>query len=350
MRFILSVTLAAAAFLAAAAVVPTASADGRTPTVTALSRYVPFKDAAFSPAKAAVLPPVWDFEPLTATGETVKIHLSKRLYVSPDAEVAQGWADFFDSLVHGTELETLDAYLLTLNEVQNTCGPGALACYGGNQIIAPAQDPQFDLSAESVAAHEYGHHVAAHRLNNPWEAVETGTKRWASHENVCLKASKDIYFPGAEDPRHYVYNPGEGFAEAYRVLYERKLGLQEASWDIVTEQLYPDNTALTLLEQDVTSPWTRNITLTRSGAVSKRFKSRAFVVPTKLDGRISVRLTSPAKAKFRLDILSPASKSLAHRSGKSPSASALVCGDRALRVRVNRISGAGAFRLAISLP
>jgi hypothetical protein len=346
------VTLAAAAFLAAVAFAPTASADGRDPTVSALSRYTAFKDAKLSSVSRAgdIRDDTWPFSEMTADGETVRIHLSKTLYQRTDTTVAQNWADFLDSLVHGSELATLDAYLLTLREVQNVCGPGALACYGNNEIVAPAEDPEFDLSAESVIAHEYGHHVAAHRLNNPWEAIETGTKRWASHENVCLKTRRGVYFPGAEDRQRYFYNPGEGFAEAYRVLNEHKLGVQEASWDIVTDQFYPDSTALTLLEQDVTSPWTRNTTLARSGAVSARVKSRGFVVPTLLDGRFSVRLTSSAKAKFRLDILSPTSKSLAHRSGKSPSASALVCGERALRVRVNRVSGAGAFRLAISRP
>jgi hypothetical protein len=349
-RFILSVTMAAAALVAAAAFAQSASADGRNPTLSALSRYVDFKDTTFTQSKRAGLPPTWDSAPLTATGESVRIHLSRTLYLSPDTTVAQNWADFFDSLVHGPELATLDAYLLTLREVQSVCGPGALACYGRNRIIAPAQDPEIGLSAESVAAHEYGHHVAAHRLNPPWEAIDTGAKRWASYENVCLKTRKGVYYPGAEDQERYFYNPGEGWAEAYRVLNERQLGLEEAPWDIVTNELYPDDKALALLQQDVTAPWTKTTTLSRKGSVSKSVKSRSFVVSTPLDGRIAVRLTSSAKAKFRLDILSPQAASLGHASGKKASARATVCGDRALRVRVARLSGSGAFKLAISHP
>jgi hypothetical protein len=350
-RFILSVTLAAAALVTAAAFAQSAAADGRNPKLSALARYTAFKDATLSQAKqAGTLPLVWDFSPLTATGETVRIHLSRMLYLSTDTTVAQNWADFFDSLVHGQELATLDAYLLTLKEVQNICGPGALACYGGNQIFAPAQDPEFDLSAESVVTHEYGHHVAAHRLNPPWEAIETGAKRWASYENVCLKTRKGVYFPGAEDQDHYFFNPGEGWAESYRVLNERRAGVVEAPWDIVTNQLYPDDTALALLEQDVTSPWTKSSTLTRTGSVSKSANSRSYVVSTPLDGRVKVTLRSSAKAKFRLDILSPSATSLSHRTGRNTSDSTAICGERALKIRVSRVSGGGAFRLAIVRP
>ena len=300
--------------------------------------------------RAAGAPDAWPFSLSTPTGETVTINLSKRLYLQTDTTVAQQWADFFDSLVHGPELTSLNAYLVTPREVQNVCGPGALACYGRNQLVAPAEDPQLNLSAESVAAHEYGHHVAAHRLNDPWDAIDTGTKRWASSENVCLKTKKGAYHPGAEDEDHYFTNPGEGFAEAYRVLNERRLSLTEAPWEIVTNQFYPDNAALTLLQQDVTSPWTKNTTLARSGSVSKSAPSRAFVVSTHFDGRVAVTLRSSATAKFRLDILSPNSVSIGHASGKNVSARGTVCGERALKVRVKRLSGAGAFRLAISKP
>jgi hypothetical protein len=349
---ILSVTVAAAALVAAAAFTGVGAADAKSPDLSALSRYVAFKDATLSsPNRANAGPPTWPFAELATTGETVRIHLSKRLFVTPDETAAQQWANFFASLVHGPELATLDAYLLTLREVQGVCGDGALACYGRNEIYAPAEDPAFDLSAESVVAHEYGHHVAAHRINAPWEAIDYGTKRWATSENVCSKARKGVYYPGDESEAHYFYNPGEGFAESYRLLNERKLGLAEAPWDIVTDALYPDDTELALLEQDVIAPWTKNTTLARSGSVSSRAKSRAFVISTPLDGRLTVKMTSSAaKAKFRLDVLSPSAKSLAGAAGKNKTVSTEICGDRAVRVRINRISGAGAFKLTISRP
>lgn len=350
MRFILSVTAAAAALVAAAAFVSPAAADARHPTLAALTRYTSFPDRTFARAKASALPDSWAFSVVAHTGETVRIHLSKRLFASTDTAVAQQWADFFANLLHGPELSTLDAYLATRHEVESECGSGALACYGGNEMIAPAQDPQIDLSSESVVAHEYGHHVAAHRLNPPWDAIDTGTKRWASYQNVCLNTRKKKYFPGAEDRDHYFYNPGEGFAETYRVANERLLSLQEAPWDIVTNDLYPDDNALALLEQDVSAPWTKPTALAQSGSVTAKSSSRSFVISTPLDGSLSVKLRSSAKATFRLDVLSPEAKSLGHNTGKNTSATATICGDRAVRVRVNRVTGSGAFRLAISRP
>ena len=280
----------------------------------------------------------------------MKINLSKELFLQQDSAVAQEWADFFGSLVHGSELATLDAYLLSATEVTSVCGRGALACYGGNEIYAPAEDPDFNLSAESVVAHEYGHHVAAHRLNPPWDAIDYGTKRWSSYMNVCAKTERGMWFPGDETEDRYFLNPGEGFAESYRVLNEQQLQLPEAPWDIVSEQFMPDSSALGLLRQDVTSPWTKNTTLTRKGAVSKSVKMRAFSIQTPFDGRMTVRLTSSAKAKFRVDILSPSSTNLGHASGKNASAAATVCGQRAVRLRVKDVTGAGAFKLTISRP
>ena len=46
-------------------------------------------------------------------------------------------------------------------------------------------------------------------------------------------------------------NPGEAFAETYRLLNEQRLALPQESWDIVTRSLFPDATALSLLEQDI---------------------------------------------------------------------------------------------------
>ncbi len=101
------------------------------------------------------------------------------------------------------------------------------------------------------------------------------------------------------------------------MLNEQKLQLMEAPWDIVSDEFVPDGNALALLEQDVTAPWTKNTTLTRSGSVSKAAKSRAFTISTPLDGRITVRLTSSAKAKFRLDILSPNAAASATPPGRA---------------------------------
>jgi len=102
--------LAAAALVAAAAFTGSARAEARTPSLSALSRYVSFPDRALLRARAAgPLPDTWDSRPTATTGESVKIHLSQEVFLAPDAVIAQRWADFFASLVHGSELATLDA-------------------------------------------------------------------------------------------------------------------------------------------------------------------------------------------------------------------------------------------------
>ena len=217
-------------------------------------------------------------------------------------------------------------------------------------MFAPAEDPAFDLSAESVVAHEYGHHIAAHRVNTPWEAVDYGTKRWATYRTSARRRARTSGYPGDESRGQYFYNPGEGLAEAYRVLNEQRLGLPEAPWDIVPKISYPDAQALTLLAQDVTNPWTKNTTLARSGSVSAKAKSRAYVVSTPLDGRI-VR-AADLVGEGQVPARRPLAERKEHRARvrQEQDRSATICGERALRVRVNRVSGAGAFKLAISRP
>lgn len=315
------------------------------PRLSELARSTAFRDATlprFSRQLAASIPDTWSYTPTIAGGQRVSIHLSKFLFPTSDPVAAQQWADFFGSLIHGSELSSLNAYFLASSEVRGVCGAQALACYGGDQLFAPEIDPSFDLSAEAVVTHEYGHHVAAHRVNTPWDALDTGPKRWASYEQVCAKAKSGLLFPGAEDEQRYALNPGEGWAESYRVLNERRAGLEEAPWDIVSNVLYPDATAMTAAEKDVTSPWTKPTTKTQRGSVTK---SRMFIVSTPLDGRL--KLTLRASARLSLDLFAPSSKRLGHSAGKATSVSATVCGERALRVRV---SGKGSYSVAISKP
>ena len=73
------------------------------------------------------------------------------------------------------------------------------------------------ITPTSVAAH--GHHIAANRSNAPWLALDWGTKRWATRMSICARRGARTAFPGDEGD-NYSLNPGEAFAEAYRVLVE----------------------------------------------------------------------------------------------------------------------------------
>jgi hypothetical protein len=236
--------------------------------------------------------------------------------------------------------------------VQQTCGSGALACYGATEstLLASAEDPAPDFSAEAVVTHEYGHHVAANRSNPPWDAIDYGTKRWASYEQVCAGAQTGKFFPGAESEPNYQLNPGEAFAETYRVLNERKAGLAEPPWQVVSESLYPDDNALAAVEQDVLSPWTAPTGTTKTAKLSKNAKSRTFTFATSLDGNLNASVRGPARSGISIVVLQ-ATKQLTHASGGSRvAASATICGQRTVKIRVTRTAGAGTFRLVVAKP
>jgi hypothetical protein len=239
------------------------------------------------------------------------------------------------------------AYLAPPAQVSAICGGGAdvLGCYGNDSIVAPGEDVA-GVTAESVITHEYGHHVASHRNNAPWPAVAWGTKRWASYLDVCAKTRKHELFPGAEIALEYQFNPGEVFAEDYRVLNERRLGLPVAPWQVVDASLQPDQQALTLLQQDVLEPWVKN----RTSAISGRFTARGssvrnYRIADTLDGTFEASVSG--SPRVRVQILR--GKAVVARG--SSSAQTTICGgSRSFSVRVTRLAGSGAFTLSLSRP
>jgi hypothetical protein len=290
----------------------------------------------------------WGGQFTASSGEAVTITFSNSY--PPDPALGQRWANVVAGLVHGPELASVHVYLAPLREVQVICGFQALACYSpfAERIVAPGETAPDGTPAESIVVHEYGHHVASNRSNLPWRAVEWGTKRWATYINVCSRARSGSLLPGAEG-RSYRLNPGEGFAEAYRLLNERRAGRPD-SWSIVDPSLFPDETALQLLEQDVLQPWTANQSVTFSGSFRRGSgRTRSFAVATPLDGTFRVTLRPPAAAAFGLALYS-GTQLVARAPAGSRSLSTTVCGVRSLTMRVTRTKGFGAFRLHVSRP
>jgi hypothetical protein len=289
--------------------------------------------------------------PVTARdGETVTVYVDDAL-LAVDRTAGQRWADFLAGLLHGPEIATVTLEVATPDRVREICGFGALGCYGRGQIVALGQNLG-DVSAESVVAHEYGHHVAHSRSNEPWEAVDWGTKRWASYLNVCARSQNGQLFPGDES-RNYQLNPGEAFAEDYRVLNERREGLPESSWQVVDQSLYPDQTALDLLAQDIIDPWTQNTTTTFSVTIGPRATGRGFRLATPLDGRFLATLTVPAKTKLGLRLVDPSSRKVLATAATALRVQTVpfsVCGQRTVQVQVKRISGSGTFTLTVAKP
>ena len=233
----------------------------------------------------------------------MNIYFSDTFPVDPALQLQ--WADFMTSLIHGSELGTVSIHLEQPTEIARNCGANALACYspGTFSIYAPAVDPAIDVSAKGVLIHEYGHHIAASRANPPFESEDYGTKRWATYENVCSRTRAGDLFPGAEDQRFYTLNPGEAYAETYRVLNEQRLNLPLEAWSIVSTSLQPDATALSLLESDVTTPWTADTVTPFTAKLSSKVRAVKFVVQTPLDGTIGVRSHKTGKTEVNVALL-----------------------------------------------
>lgn len=347
---ILTILLGAAALASAFVLGPVfrgtdaRAADPKAPRLGEVVRGSSFRTTTLAPAARARLTAAgfWGGPVTAATGETVTLYFSNTY--PQDPALQQQWANFLSQLVHGPELPLLQAYLMPLNEVQSYCGRAALACYSSNDstLIAPATDPEGNVSAEAVVAHEYGHHVATHRNDAPWAAVDYGTKRWASYENVCSRTASGELHPGAEDQTNYTTNPGEAFAETYRVLNEHKLGLPETPWNIVSTRLYPDATALALLEQDVTQPWTGPTTTTYRGT-----SGHTYALPTPLDGNMTVKIAAARKTRVQLKV---GSTSTTTPLGGSRVVTQVVCGQRTANVRVKRVAGNGGYTLTVAKP
>ena len=295
----------------------------------------------------------WGGAVTASTGERVTIRFSDSY--PQDPALQQQWANFLASLLHGSELQTVVVYLAPLREVQRICGASALACYSPGQtlIVASATNVTPDITAESIVMHEYGHHVAASRSDDPWAAVDYGTKRWSSYMQVCARSRAGQLFPGAEDGSNYRLNPGEAFAETYRVLNERRLGLPESPWDVVADSLYPDETALSLVGQDVTSPWTANSVSSSTVTLNARAKARTVSVATPLDGTLRLTLRGIRNARVALDVYSSNGDRVSHAvisGAATKSVRTTVCGTRSSSVRLTLQRGSGRFRLAVSKP
>jgi len=276
-------------------------------------------------------------------GSSVTIDVSDAYPV--DQTLPQSWASYLGTLVHGPELARLTLDLIPLTEVQGRCGEQALACYDpGSETIYASPEDQLDAPpAKEIVAHEYGHHIAENRADSPWRAEDYGTKRWSSYENICAKSAAGSASPGDESGS-YDQNPGEAFAEAYRVLNLTKEGQTSIGWDIVSRSFYPDATALSLLDQDVLTPWT-GPTVTHVHGSFGYGTARTIGVRTTLDGSFVARLHAPAKSRMRLALY--AGSTLVARGA---TVHYQICGQRSLTLKVERLKGAGSFTVDVSKP
>ena len=350
---VLCAVAVATALAAAAAAQSTPVQRLESPQLAEISRAsAPIVDTQITAANVGAVAPAgyWGGTYRASTGESVTVYASDSYPV--DAALGQRWADFLATLIHGPEISTVTVLLATSDQIAHTCGQDAVACYSARaaQLYAPGEDPGSDLSAEAVITHEYGHHIAANRSNAPWLALDWGPKRWASAMQVCAKARKGVLVPGAEDPVQYTENPGEGWAETYRVLNERKAGRAETPWQIVDQSLYPMAAALTGADQDVIAPWTAGTRTTQKAVLTRTKRTRTFTVATQLDGTLKMTLKHSAGMRLSLDVFASSTRAAHVVSARAVSRTFTVCGARSYRFRVTDVAGRGSVSLTVAKP
>jgi len=286
-----------------------------------------------------------------STGEVVNVFVSDLL----PAETPETWAEFLVGLTHGPEIALLTTRLATLDEVQQLCGARALGCYIRNEMIALGEATiDSGTTAEEVVRHEYGHHVAFHRANPPWRAIDWGPKNWASAASVCPRVSRGEAFPGNEG-HNYALNPGEAWAETYRLMDERKDGITAATWQIVAQSFFPNEPALAAAERDVLTAWAANRQVVHRRVFGKRTKKVWWIpVQTPLDGELTVSATVPRDGLFEVALVAPNRRTVLRRAQwvgqRVKRTAATVCGQRSLFVRVTQSGGLGRVTVTASTP
>ena len=235
--------------------------------------------------------------------------------------------------------------------MQSECGNAdALGCYGSNMLVVPGETMD-GVDPKMIATHEYGHHVAFNRVNPPWQAVDWGTKRWASYANVCARTAAGSAYPGDEDAP-LSPEPRRAFAETYRLLNESKAGATNFIWPIVDWSFYPDAAALHAVEQDVLEPWTTQTS--KSLRVRLPRAKRVWTLPlaTPLDGQLDVSVTLPAGALDDVSVVA-AGHVLAQGLWAGTRQKRLtyqICGQRSLLLRVVRKGAPVSFALRVTQP
>ena len=201
-----------------------------------------------------------------------------------------------------------------------------------------------------MLAHEYGHHVAAHRdLPAPFPAaIDWGTERWSSVEDVCRGHRAGDYFPGDEG-RNYYEDPGEAFAETFAFNRFPDAAVEWA-W---TPALRPGPASLRALRRDTLRPWRGRSSFAISGRVPRSgVVVREFRTP--FDGRVSIGPVGRRGLGYELVIRNRSGKALrSSRQGVSPRdrLDYTVCGQSRLRLAVRAKGRAGKrFELTVQRP
>ncbi len=288
------------------------------------------------------------------SGDSIVVNVSAACQEECDAADPQAIAGTIATFIHGAEVNLLTVQLDTPFELGFDCGFDAQACYfSGDDKIVISGDAALgpdSASREFVLAHEYGHHVAQHRdMPAPFPAaIDWGTERWSSVENVCEGQRDGALFPGDEGG-HYYEDPGEAFAEAFAFNRFPEAAVEWA-W---SPALRPGGASLRALRRDTLKPWLGRHSFTVSGRVPRRGTVvKEFRTP--LDGKVSIGPAGDPGLGYELAIRNSVGRTLrSSREGVSRRhrLDYTVCGQSRLRVAVRAIGPAGRpYELTIQRP
>ena len=279
----------------------------------------------------------------TPAGEPVKIYVTTSYTFG--RSVIQTYANFLGSLWHSREITSLTMYVLTPVEIGPVCGYFNLACYvpSRNVLVVPGEALPGQSSLQTTIAHEYAHHIANHRSNDPWRAIAWGPKRWATYMNVCRLVSLHRAFPGDEGA-HYASNPGEGWAVGYA--YSNGYGW----FSIVDAYWKPSLAGMAIIKQDSVRPWSGDASRILVGRLQPHGRLRT-TVSTPLDGSLHLRLAAPIGALFRLRLYAGGRLVKSPpRAGRSQAIDYTVCGARQVTVTISAMRGSGKYTLTVKRP
>jgi hypothetical protein len=288
------------------------------------------------------------------SGDSVAVTVTADCEQRCDAADPQAIANTIGTFIHGPEVNLLTVQLDSAFELGYDCGFDAQACYfGGEDRIVLSGDAELapeGPSRDYVLAHEYGHHVAQHRaMPAPFPAaIEWGTERWSSVEDVCEGHRAGAFFPGDEGT-HYYEDPGEAFAESFA--YNRyPEAAVEWAW---ASALRPTPESLEALRRDTLRPWLGRKSFTvagripKSGVVVQEFR-------TPFDGQVSIGPAGDRRLGYELSIRDRSGRELrSSRQGVSfrHRLDYTVCGQSRLRVAVVATGRTGKrFELTIQRP
>ncbi|MFL5900325.1 MAG: ImmA/IrrE family metallo-endopeptidase [Solirubrobacterales bacterium] len=270
------------------------------------------------------------------SGATIAVDITSACAANCTADDPQQIADFIGTLIHGPEVGLLTVQLDTPFQIVFDCGLGAEACYysGEDKIVLNGNEEMSSDGAgrDFVLAHEYGHHVAQHRhLPAPFGgAVDWGTERWASRENVCQGRRRGRLYPGDEGS-HYFEDPGEAFAEAFA---RYSFPQDPIRWRY-SAGLRPTPASFQAIQEDTLSPWRQRTSFVLSGHVPARGEGAAVeILKTPLDGTVSLR-PSLRRRGYELALRSRAGRLLRrshHALGPRNRLDYTVCGESRLRL------------------